>query len=79
MADFFVVAVMLVALELSRHTGSDDYLIGNFMVTQRNLLKRKTPKHLIMKYFGVLQVVPPGIAINSQVAVYHHFSEKEKR
>ena len=31
------------------------------MVTQRNLLKRKTPKYLIMKYFGVLQVVPPGI------------------
>lgn len=48
------------------------------MVTQRNLLKRKTPKHLIMKYFGVLQVVPPGIAINSQVAVYHHFSETSK-
>ena len=66
MADFFVVAVMLVALELSRHTGSDDYLIGNFMVTQRNLLKRKTPKHLIMKYFGVLQVVPPGIEPGTQ-------------
>ena len=66
MADFFVAAVMLVALELSRHTGSDDYLIGNFMVTQRNLLKRKTPKYLIMKYFGVLQVVPPGIEPGTQ-------------
>lgn len=30
-------------------------------VTQRNLLKRKTPKRLIIKHFGVLQVVPPGI------------------
>ena len=66
MADFFVVAVMLVALELSRHTGSDDYLIGNFMVTQRNLLKRKTPKRFIMKHFGVLQVVPPGIEPGTQ-------------
>lgn len=24
------------------------------------------------------EVVPPGIAINSQVAVYHHFSETSK-
>ena len=30
-------------------------------VTQRYLLKRKTPKRLIMKHFGVLRVVPPGI------------------
>lgn len=30
-------------------------------VTQHNLLKQKTPKRLIMKHFGVLQVVPPGI------------------
>lgn len=73
MADFFVVAVMLVALELSRHTGSDDYLIGNFMVTQRNLLKRKTPKRFIMKHFGVLQVVPPEIVIYFQVVEYHSF------
>ena len=49
------------------------------MVTQRNLLKRKTPKRFIMKHFGVLQVVPPGIVLYLQVAVYHHFSEKGKR
>ncbi len=36
------------------------------MVTQRNLLKRKTPKRFIMKHFGVLQVVPPGIEPGTQ-------------
>lgn len=51
MADFFVVAVMLVALELSRHTGSDDYLIGNFMVTQRNLLKTENSETLDNEVF----------------------------
>lgn len=47
------------------------------MVTQRNLLKRKTPKRFIMKHFGVLQVVPPGIVINTQAALYLHFKESQ--
>lgn len=29
-------------------------------------------------YLRFNNVVPPGIAINSQVAVYHHFSETSK-
>lgn len=30
------------------------------------------------KFYALCLVVPPGIVINSQVAVYHHFSETSK-
>lgn len=29
----------------------------------------------LQRFFSYFQVVPPEIVLNSQVAVYHHFSE----
>lgn len=37
---------------------------------KKNKNKKESPDRVTL-----FEVVPPGIVINSQVAVYHHFSE----
>lgn len=45
-----------------------------FYLSQRKNVVSYSPT----TFYSILKVVPPGIVLNSQVAVYHHFSETSK-